>query len=166
MKDHQLDVLSFPRLLVIHNSGWADCGGRRAMLQSEFWRMSKRISGSDLECTDSMLSDHFNHTMSCQKQIALGNASFLAALEPPVPTLGKVLSQHCWHFRLRLGTLQTLAQSDVQMKREKGERQKVKTKKGIKYCGVSFALSLPLGPLGFPNVCTYNTRGHSRTLYK
>ena len=36
-------------------------------VRSEFWRMWKRISGSGLECTDSMLSDHFNQTMSPAK---------------------------------------------------------------------------------------------------
>ena len=36
-------------------------------VRSEFWRMWKRISGWGLECTDSMLSDHFNQTMSPAK---------------------------------------------------------------------------------------------------
>ena len=47
-------------------------------VKSEFWRMSKRISGSDLVCTDSMPfdhSNHSNHTLPCQKQIARWTAS-------------------------------------------------------------------------------------------
>ena len=47
-------------------------------VKSEFWRMSKRISGWDLVCTDSMPfdhSNHSNHTLPCQKQIARWTAS-------------------------------------------------------------------------------------------
>ena len=79
-------------ILLIHIWGLAELTPLRQetdmlTVKSEFWRMSKRIPGSDLECTGSMLSDHFDHTMPCQKNCTL-KWSILAALAALISTLG------------------------------------------------------------------------------